>query len=384
MIIGRVALLGAAGFELICRQTRILSHLDVEERASERNVSYTVPRLLGKQHYFRNRMQQILTHLTGAIAVALFTVPLQTVQAQSSSAPVTIKQQWQPNKRYEHLMTMDSAQTMTMGEQKIEQKVGMTMALHATVTKPKDAGKKLAFKYARVTMDMEMMGQKMAFDSSKPEAATMPPGTADMFKALTTQELIANLDSDDQISSFDNMDAFLKSATAGNPMAEAIGPKQFAESLKQMGLLAFPKGPVKPGDTWPFDQQIDLAQMGKAGVKGTYKFVGTTMHDGVSVAEIAMDGALTVDMNPGAAKKSAAGEEAPPITDLMAALGMKIEGGSYKGTVWFDTALGTTRDMNFVQVMTLTMNNPQNPQERMRIPMNQKVGVKLTKVVDVK
>jgi hypothetical protein len=63
---------------------------------------------------------------------------------------------------------------------------------------------------------------------------------------------------------------------------------------------------------------------------------------------------------------------------------MKIDGGTIKGTTWFDPALGAVREAQFVQSMTIKMNNPTDPGKTMELPMQQTITVKLTGVEDVK
>ena len=116
--------------------------------------------------------------------------------------------------------------------------------------------------------------------------------------------------------------------------------------------------------------------MGRVAVKGTYTFKGMKEHGGVPCAEIATAGEITLDM--------ARADAGSPTGAALAQLGMKAEGGTLKGTVWFDPKLGFAREAQLTQEMNMTMKNPTDPTATLKVPIKQEITTTLTKVEDVK
>jgi hypothetical protein len=103
---------------------------------------------------------------------------------------------------------------------------------------------------------------------------------------------------------------------------------------------------------------------------------GMAEHDGNQVAEIAADAKISMDFT--------GGDAAQPGASPLAQLGMKIEGGTLKGTIYFDPKLGFARGTKMTQEMTMTMKNPTDPSATITVPIKQTIDMKLTKVEDVK
>ena len=75
---------------------------------------------------------------------------------------VDIKPRWQVGKKITQTMRMDQESTIALGEQKMEQKVGMTMDTTMSVRAHENGKhKRVSMKYDRVAMDMNMAGQEM-------------------------------------------------------------------------------------------------------------------------------------------------------------------------------------------------------------------------------
>lgn len=320
---------------------------------------------------------KILTHLLLPITalLAFVTAPLSAADA------VEIKQRWIPGKQY--FQTLESAQstTMAIGPQKMEQKSTTTMDMTMAVRAHEDGQRKrVTIKYERVAMQMEMNGQKMGFDSAKPGEGTDPLGLSKTLGATVGKELRLLLSPNEEVSEVENYEEFIKnlapSSVPGMDMAKMFTKDSMAQMMKQGALQAMPGKPVKPGDSWPFTTSVELPQLGSVAVKGTYTFKGMVDHGGVSCAEITTDGTISLDM--------AKADPAAPAAGALAQLGMKVEGGTLKGTVWFDPKLGFTRDAKLVQEMTMTMKNPTDPTATLTVPLKQEINTKLTKVEDLK
>ncbi len=313
--------------------------------------------------------------LSAALLLAMAAPPLSAADA------VELKQRWMPGKQYNQTMKSSQSTAMTLGAQKIEQKSTTTMDLTMAVRPHEDgARKRLTIKYDRVAMQMEMNGQKMGFDSAKPGEGTDPMGLSKTLGATVGKELKVLLNPADEIAEIENYDEFIKnlapSPMPGMDMGKMFNKESMAQMMKQGSLQAMPGKPVKPGDSWPFTTTIDLPQLGKVAIKGTYTFKGMADHGGAACAEIATDGQISLDMGKP--------DPASPAGSPLAQLGMKVEGGTLKGTVWFDPKLGFARDAQLTQEMNMTMKNPTDPTATITVPLKQEITTTLTKVEDLK
>jgi hypothetical protein len=226
-------------------------------------------------------------------------------------------------------------------------------------------------------MQVEMNGQKMGFDSAEPAASGDPLNFNKTVGAMVGQELKVTFNDKDDIDSVENYDDFIQhfgAATPGFDATKMFSRDSLTQMLKQGGLQAVPGKPISVGESWPFNNQVVLPQLGKVSVKGTYTLKGVGDHDGVRCAEIQTDGTMAMDL------EEANKDEASPF----GALGMKIMGGSIQGPIWFDPQLGFTRESHLVQGMTISMKNPADPSATITLPMKQNISVKLTKVEDLK
>jgi hypothetical protein len=326
-----------------------------------------------------------MNHLSRILFPAAALIVLSCAQASAADA-IELKQRWIVGKKYYQTVQTTQTSTIAIAGQTIEQSAATTMEISQTV-QPGEAGKgkRLTIRYDRVAMDMSTAGQKMGFDSAKPGEGNDALGMGKSLGSITGKELYVVINDKDEVVSVENFDEFTKGFQPGAPGME-IGKMFSKESITQMvkgsALQTMPGHLVKPGDSWPYSTEVDLPQIGKVGVKGTYTLKGVGDHEGVQCAEIQTEGAISLDFNGGAAGSPGAADASGGSP--LAKLGLKVEGGTLKGTIWFDPKLGHTRDAQLDQEMTMTMKNPTDPAATLTIPVKQKISAKLTKVEDVK
>lgn len=310
---------------------------------------------------------------SSAVAFALIC----TFTGARAEDAIQLKQHWQTGKRYVQTMDMNQSSRITIGDNTMDQNVTMKSEMSSTITKHEDGkSKRLVMRYERIVMSTEMAGQKMTIDSAQPDGGGSPLGNP--FAAFAGKEIRAVLDENDRVKEFENLDEIVSAATAGNPLGGAFFNKSsLTNTIQQSALQALPEKPVKPGDSWPFNVNLPIPQLGNAVIKGTYTFKGIKPRDGIPCAEIAAEGTLTIDLSGG-------GNAATPESAAISQLGMKIENGSMRGTIWFDNALGTARATELTQEMTISMKSPAAPDQTMSLPMKQVISTNLTKVEDVK
>ena len=306
-------------------------------------------------------------------AVAALVVSALPLGAQEA---VTLKQQFLVGKKYFQTMEMEQDTVIAIGPQKMNQRMTMTMEMSTKVTRHEDGvRKRLAVRYDRMAMKMKMNEQEMGFDSAKPEEDAAGMGKS--MGAIIGKEFRVLANEKDEITEVENLDEVLGAAGAGAAMGQMFNKESLTDMLRQSTLKGLPDHPVKPGDTWPFDYAMKVPPLGALTVKGTYTLKSVAPRAGIPTAEIAMD--ATLEFGPaaegGAEDKTGAGA-------MLSAMGMKLSGGKLAGTIWFDPALGTAREVQFDQEMEISMNNPAKPEEKLSLPMKQKIKQTLTKVED--
>lgn len=314
-----------------------------------------------------------LTRLLSVFALALFAhAPLHAAET------IEIKQQWQAGKKYYQTIQTDQQSSIEIGGQKMDQSTNMTIEITMSVSPHQDGQpKRMTIRYERMAMEIGMNGQKMGYDSANPTANADPLNLGKTVGATVGQELKIVFNDKDEIDQVENFDEFVKhfgdSAVPGFDASKMFSRESLTQMLKQGSLQATPGKPVGVGDSWQFNNQVDLPQMGKVGVSGNYTVKSIGEHDGVRCAEIQTDGKLSMNLD-------APKDEASPLAEL----GMKVTDGSIKGPVWFDPQLGMARESQLVQEMVISMKNPTDAAATINVPMKQNISVKLTKVEDLK
>lgn len=313
-------------------------------------------------------------------------LPLATLVTYSATPllaadTVEIKPQWIPGKKYWQTTQSTQSTTVPIGAQKMEQKADSTIEMTATVSKHEDGQqKRVAFKYERSALQMEIAGQKIGFDSAKPGEGTDPLGLAKTFGATVGKELKALFSAKDELVSLENYDEFIKgigpSPLPGMDTGKLFSRESLTQVIKQSSLMSTPGKPVTTGETWPFSSELEIPSFGKILASGTYTFKGMAQHQGVPCAEIALEGKMTVEKaNP---------DPSSQMGSALAQMNMSIQNSSMKGTLWFDPKLGFVRDSQLIQEMEMTIKNPADPAQALTIPFKQEVSTTLNKVEDAK
>ncbi len=297
------------------------------------------------------------------------TALLFTAASPLSAQTVEIKPGWHVGKKISQTTHFDQTSTMAFGDQKMEQKVAMTMDTTMTIRAHENGKyKRVTIKYDRVAMDMNMGGQAMKYDSAKAgDASADPLGVGKSLGVIVGKDVKFVMDEKDEVIEVENLDAMIKEMTAANPMAAMFGQIFSKDTLKGMmkqgALYGSPGKPVKAGDSWPFVFSLAMPPIGKVSMDGTYTMKGQADRGGAKCAELALSGKIAIE----AADAKVGGDA----------------GGTLSGTLWFDPALGVCRDSQLNQSMNLKMKNPQKPDESIEIPMKQVIQQTITKVEDL-
>jgi len=306
------------------------------------------------------------------VRISLALAPIFLAHAPLRAADtIEIKPRWLAGKKYYQTMRTDQESKAEIGEEKMEQK--MITTIEATETVQNGLPKRMTMRYERVNVEMDVNGQKMTYDSANPGASTDPLGFGKTYGALVGQDLKVSLDGNDEIVHIENYDDFIKRfAAVGEPSLEPekmFSRELLTQMMKQGGLQSEPGKPVTIGDAWPFHNTIELPEVGKITVNGTYTLKSIGDHNGARCAEITADGTLSMDV-----------EAAAPDSSRE----VKVTGGTVKGPIWFDLQLGTERESQLVEEMVVSMKDPDDPTATVVMPSKTKVTTTLTKFEDAK
>ena len=153
--------------------------------------------------------------------------------------------------------------------------------------------------------DIDIMGQKLSFDSAKPDAP--PPGTSidiilDLFKAVSNSEWTVRHGRDHRVIAVDGRDKALKSL----PDALRKGTeKQFDPTyLAQIAndeLATIPDQPVNKGDTWKLETTVRLDGGQTMTFSKTFTYQGAVQQNGRTlhrISEQTTDVVYDMEANP--------------------------------------------------------------------------------------
>jgi hypothetical protein len=153
--------------------------------------------------------------------------------------------------------------------------------------------------------------------------------------------------------------------------------KDTVKRMMQQSALRSPPGkPVKPGEAWPFTNELEMPGIGKLVVRGFYTFKGMTERDGMQLAQVEAKADIQVEV--------AVGGESSKSANLINQMKMKIEEGTMEGTLLYDPAIKFTRDVQLSQRITLSAEIPDGTRKTLRLPMKQNIKMTLDEFGPVK
>jgi len=274
----------------------------------------------------------------------------------SAADKTLLRAHWEAGKVYTVENVMNSSTSMPALGENGKQTTNMTQTMTITV-KPEGDKRLATVKIAGIKALMSMMGQVMTYDSADP--AKSQPMLQQAFGAIVGREFTLVYDKDDKITDARGMEGLSPTPVAG---AKGPDPKQFIDAFRKSQEMGMPKDPVAPGDTWTFDDTIEMAPLGTMHIKGTGKFDSIVDVEGRRHAKLLIDGAFT--------SPAAAGGAAAPAIKFGEGSSMKVE-----------TLFDIERRVSSSSTVNSELKMNAAGQE---IPVSQKVTTKLLKVEDAK
>jgi Family of unknown function (DUF6263) len=204
----------------------------------------------------------------------LIVLPAMALLAAPALGQVDLKLKLDKGKPFYQEVTTETKQDMTVMGMKISQTQKQTFYFSWTPKdKDKDGNWIVTQKIEGVKLDIEIGGNKIPFDSTKPEAGAGP--LTEFFKALVGSEFTLTIGKDMKVAKIEGRDEFLKKLSSTNQQMEPLLKQILSdESLKQMADPTFsvvPDKPVKAGDTWQKTSTLNMGPIGS--FETTYKYL---------------------------------------------------------------------------------------------------------------
>lgn len=297
----------------------------------------------------------------------------------AASAPaadaIIFNQQYQPGNTYHQTITMEQDMDMDLGASRVTRKTSAAMGFSAVVA-PQEVGaktKRVTVQYDRTVMGMSDGKNKFSFDSQSPGAANAGPLAA--IGRIVGHEFNVIFDESDNVTEVENIEQAVQILAGTDPASSQIYRQIFnrdaIKRMMQQSPLRSPRGiAMKPGDSWPFSNDLLLPGIGKLVIRGNYTFKQMTDHNGVQCAEVTAKADINVDlraMDKADEKKMA----------LMQQMNLKVQEGKMDGTIFYDTAIQFPREITMTQSVLLSAKIPNGPKEEIRLPMKQTIGMTL-------
>ncbi|MFQ5428733.1 MAG: DUF6263 family protein [Phycisphaerae bacterium] len=228
----------------------------------------------------------------------------------------------------------ETVQTMPGPAGKMKVTLRQTSGRVEKVESASSKGAKIVVTLDRFAVDSSnpMMG-KMSYDSDMPDSDASPR-LKELFAPMIGTSTTAELDGDNQITSYTGMEAVLKkvaASAANNPFLPGIKRSLTDERAKQswhdLHLALLPNKKVKPGESWKQPVENRSSQMGTVVYDCNFKLDRMTEAKGQPVAVITYTGKAKKDQT-----------LKPP--GMPPGMALVLETGEISGTFSFDPAAG--------------------------------------------
>jgi hypothetical protein len=180
------------------------------------------------------------------------------------------------DKPFYQKMTTETNQTMTVSNQKVQQKQTQTFYFSFTPVKKDGDTWTVKQKIEGVVMDIDIGGTKISYDSTKGETANNPLG--EFFKALVGSEFELSIKEEKGkeatvtkiVGGKDFVEKLQKANPQMQPLLNQILSDKALIEMAQPTFAALPGKEVSKGDPWSRTSTLDMGPIGK--YENTYKY----------------------------------------------------------------------------------------------------------------
>jgi len=256
-------------------------------------------------------------------------------------SPVALKVKWPVGNRYTQRMEMKGDTKTPVAQQKVELNQEYTITVLRERT---NGGRELELEFQATEMDVTVNGKPVVNLDTRAEAGgaeASNPVTAG-FREIVGAKITLLMDASNNVEKVEGVQQFLaKASRSGNPQGRAamqgIFSEQYFKQLVDFGR-GFPQQPVKPGDSWPLQFDVEAPMLGTIKLDLNNTFKGWESRENRKCAAIDFNGTMNSKGGPNAG-----------------AMGMRmtIEDGKLSGKTWFDPQLGTAVETRMDQDMVM-------------------------------
>ncbi len=209
----------------------------------------------------------------------------------SASEKLQLRQVWEVGKIYTQETKTDMRlETQLLSNPQI-QKTNITQTQTITVSKDGETDHKVAeVKIASIIGSTDFMGQTMTYNSSDP--AKSPPFLQQAFGALAGKSFLLIYDADNVFIE-QRAPEYLAAATPLGATKSMSNP-QFSDVFRKSQEIALPKDPVSVGDTWHYQDKIEMPPIGTILIEATGKFDSIIPQDGHQQARLLIEGTFVL------------------------------------------------------------------------------------------
>ena len=248
---------------------------------------------------------------------------------------------------------------MRMGELEMDTNIDAEFVMGISVADADEGNQKLTWTYDSVKMDMEMMGQKMSFDSTDPSAGN--PMLGPVLASLTGMTVSGTLGQDGKLA-----DVEVTGEGTDNPMLAGLGlgKDSLAQTVENLSGDHFPDKAVSVGDTWENTTQFPVPQAEPIDITTVYTYAGKETYNGTELPKVTYLASM----------KEGAKIEAQGVSMDIAKMDMK-------GHLFYDPSKNVVVITEGTADMVMKMNNGE---EAIELPTTQTVSMRLKEITDAK
>jgi len=241
-----------------------------------------------------------------------------------------LKWKFEKGKTFYQEMVINTDQKLTLMGNDIPIKNKQTIITSWTPEKQdKDKNWVVAEKILAMKMDIEMLGQKISYDSTKNAG---PPALVDAMKPIIGAEFKATISPEMKTLKVDGYQEFLDKLGDADPKVKQMMASTFSEdTLKQSSDALFalvPAKPVKKGESWMEKSTVPLGALGKLTVERKFTYEGKSG----ALDKIIMDSKLD--------KHEPADPKAGGLALPFRLKKLDLKKTTATGTIYFDAAKG--------------------------------------------
>ena len=243
-----------------------------------------------------------------------------------------------------------------------------------TTSKDSDSGNtQLEMEFLAAKLNMDMMGNKLSYDSDNKKAAESIDPMHSMLAgldALMGQKLTMTLSPTGEITSVDGVEEMYDKVINALPdiaksVAQGIVQEDQFKQLIQYPFL--PEAAVKGGDKWNRTYAQVFGISGAMDIDNTYTYLGQTTQDEVQLDVLSYEG------------KVLTGEDQ---IDQMMGMKISMEGGKNAGLIKLDQISGHIVESDATQEMTMLMGAPESM--KAMLPEETKISIQMTQKIRLK